>query len=129
MTPEEAVAECNRWLAHLEGQKAKSIRMQELAAMARQGPEQQKQAQRELHQMDRQPKVYDGANLEKAVKALLDERDRYEEILQNAIKVRSELEEEHARVLADWGDERKELKAQLASWGLGFGDDQHKVVT
>lgn len=74
LTQDEAVAECERWLAHLEHQRQKTKRIQELAVMARQGPEQQKEAQRKLRQIDRQPHVYDGANLEKAVRCLLEER-------------------------------------------------------
>ena len=71
MTDDEAIAECERWFAYLERQKAKSEKLTELAAMARQGPEQQKEAQRQLRQIDRQPTVYDGAKLSDAVRHLV----------------------------------------------------------
>ena len=71
MSDDEAVEVCEKWFAHLERQRQKTKRLQELAAMARQGPEQQAQAQRELGRIDRQPVVFDGAYLEPAVRHLV----------------------------------------------------------
>lgn len=71
MTNQEAIEICNGWLSHLDRQREKTIRMQQLAAKARKGPEQAKEAQRELRKIDNQPKVYDGARLESAVRHLI----------------------------------------------------------
>ena len=70
MNTKDAVDECQRWFAYLDRQKEKTIKMQQLASKARQGPEQAAEAQRELRQMDRQPTVYDGARLRPAVEHL-----------------------------------------------------------
>lgn len=59
MTDDEAFEICEGWFAHIQRQKAKARKMAELATMARNG--QQEEAQRQMRQMDRQPKVYDGA--------------------------------------------------------------------
>ena len=67
----EAVAICREWLAYLERQKHKTERMQELAALAKSGPEGQKEAQRELRRIDRTPTVYDGARLRPAVEHMI----------------------------------------------------------
>lgn len=69
MKPEVAIAICEEWFAYLERQKAKSLEIQKLAAMARNG--QQEEAQRRLRQMDRSVTVYDGGRLEPAVRALV----------------------------------------------------------
>ena len=71
MDNREAIKICRGWLAHLDRQQEKAIKMQQLAAKARKGPEQAKEAQQELRQMDRQPKVYDGARLRPAVEHLI----------------------------------------------------------
>ena len=71
MDNREAIEICKGWLAHLDRQKEKSIRMQQLASKARKGPEQAKEAQRELRQMDRQPRVYDASRLQLAVEHLI----------------------------------------------------------
>lgn len=71
MTKSEALEECQRWLDYLEHQRNRVIEMQKLATMARQGK--QEEAQKRMRQMDRQPKVYDGARLEQAVKVLMRE--------------------------------------------------------
>ena len=67
----EAVDICNEWLRYLDRQAAKAKRLSELAAMARKGPEEQKQAQREMRRMDRSLTVYDGGRLRPAVEHLL----------------------------------------------------------
>lgn len=72
MTNQEAIAECKRWLVHLDQQQEKSVKLQELARMAKIGPEHQKEAQRQLRQIDRTPTVYDGANLRLAVEHLIE---------------------------------------------------------
>ena len=66
----EAIEECNRYLAHLDEQRKRSVRMQELARMARNG--QEKEAQRELRQIDRGITVFDASKLEQAIKKLLE---------------------------------------------------------
>lgn len=76
MDREEAIRECERWFAHLEKQKEKSIRLQELAAHARKGKAEQLEAQAEVRKMDRQPRVYDGSRLADAVRVLIKEVKR-----------------------------------------------------
>jgi hypothetical protein len=72
MNKTEAIEECNRWLAHLEEQRARSVRLQELARMARNGqPEEAKRALRQLDADRMNLTVYDGAKLEQAVLKLL----------------------------------------------------------
>lgn len=68
MNTSEAIEICESWFAHLERQKQKSIRLQQLAALARTEPE---KARRELAQIDRTPTVYDGARLLPAVQHLV----------------------------------------------------------
>lgn len=69
MKTSEAVEICESWFAYIERQKQRSIEMQKLAAMARNG--QQEEAQKRMRQMDRTPTVYDGARLEPAVRHLV----------------------------------------------------------
>lgn len=69
MKTDEAIEICEQWFAYIERQKQKSVEIQKLAAMARNG--QQEEAQRRLRQIDRTPTVYDGARLEPAVRALV----------------------------------------------------------
>jgi hypothetical protein len=69
MKAEVAIAICEEWFAYLERQKARSVEIQKLAAMARAG--QQEEAQRRLRQIDNTPTVYDGGRLEPAVRALV----------------------------------------------------------
>jgi hypothetical protein len=70
MKTDEAVRICQEWFAYIERQRVKSVEMQQLAAMARAG--QQEEAQRRLRQIDNSPTVYDGGRLEPAVKHLVD---------------------------------------------------------
>lgn len=72
MSLEEALEECNRWFAHLGDQRARALRMQELAKLARSGPEGHEEARRQMNVMDRQPRVYNGDKLEEAVAVLVD---------------------------------------------------------
>jgi hypothetical protein len=69
MNVKEAVSICEEWFAYIERQKQKSIELQRLATMARNG--QQEEAQRRRRQIDSTPTVYDGARLEPAVRFLV----------------------------------------------------------
>ena len=69
MSIDEAIDICDGWFAYIERQKQKSIEVQKLAAMARNG--QQEEAQRRLRQLDKSITVYDGAQLEPAVRYLV----------------------------------------------------------
>lgn len=71
MNTAEAIEICEGWFDYLDRDREKTKRLQELSAKARKGPEQAKEAQRELRQIDNQPKVYDGARLETAVRHLV----------------------------------------------------------
>ena len=68
MTNLEAIEICERWFRHLENQRQKSLVLQKAAALARQGN--QAEARRLKNSVDRQPKVFDGATLEPAVRHL-----------------------------------------------------------
>lgn len=65
MDDKEAMAEMEFWFNHLEEQKAKSEKIQELARLAKTEPE---RARRELRQIDKSPTVHDGARLYPAVR-------------------------------------------------------------
>lgn len=67
----EAKEECQRWLAHLDRQKAKAAEMQRIAAGRRDGTVTWQQAQRRLRALDSGVTVYDGARLAEAVMLLL----------------------------------------------------------
>lgn len=69
MNVKEAVAICEEWFAYIERQKQRSIELQKLATMARNG--QQEEAQKRMRQLDRSVTVYDGARLEPAVRFLV----------------------------------------------------------
>ena len=71
METDEAIEICEEWFAYLERQKQKALKLQELAALARTGPEGHAQAQKEKRRIDRTPTVYDGARLEPAVRHLV----------------------------------------------------------
>lgn len=72
MKLEEAKAECKRWLEHCDRQREKSIALQKLAAERRAGTVSDHQVRGRLSQIEGQGvRVYDGANLEQAVKCLL----------------------------------------------------------
>jgi len=70
MKTDEAVRICQEWFAYIERQRAKSVEVQKLATMARNG--RQAEAQRRLRQIDNDVTVYDGDRLEPAVKHLVD---------------------------------------------------------
>lgn len=69
MKTDEALEICERWFAHIESQRLRSIEMQKLATMARNG--QGEEARKRMAQIDRTPRVYDGATLEPAVRHLV----------------------------------------------------------
>jgi hypothetical protein len=67
----EAKAECQRWFDYLQRQDDKSKAIQALASERRKGTIDELEARRRLKQIDSGVTVYDGANLEKAVRVLL----------------------------------------------------------
>lgn len=68
----EAKAECERWFAHLDRQREKSIAMQRIASQVRSGEITSEEGQRKVRTLDGAGvTVYDGARLEQAVKLLL----------------------------------------------------------
>lgn len=69
MNTAEAIAICEAWFAHNEAERARSVEMQRLATMARSG--QGDEARRLMAQIDRSPRVFDGARLEPAVRHLI----------------------------------------------------------
>jgi hypothetical protein len=70
MKTDEAIEICQGWFDYIERQKQKSVEVQKLAIMARNG--QQEEAQRRLRQLDScSVTVYDGARLEPAVRHLV----------------------------------------------------------
>jgi hypothetical protein len=71
MTLNEAKAECERWFAYLKRQEEKSLALQKLATARRTGEIDEREGQRRLRTIQGSPTVYDGANLEKAVRVLL----------------------------------------------------------
>lgn len=72
MKLEEAKAECERWLAHLDHQRERALNMQRIATAVRNGEIDQEEARRRVRRHDGiTPVVYDGARLEQAVKLLL----------------------------------------------------------
>lgn len=72
MKLDEAKAECERWFADIQRQKDKSLALQKLAAQRRAGEITDDEAQRKLRSIQGAGiTVYDGTNLEKAVRVLL----------------------------------------------------------
>ncbi len=67
----EAKQECQRWFDYLQRQVDKSKAIQELASERRKGTIDEHEARRRLQQIDLGVTVYDGANLEKAVRVLI----------------------------------------------------------
>ena len=68
---DDAKTECKRWFAYLDRQKEKSLAMQKIAADRRSGTIDQEEGRRRVRALDSAPTVYDGANLERAVRLLL----------------------------------------------------------
>ena len=71
MKLDEAKAECERWFAYLRRQKDKSVAMQKIASARRLGEIDEQEERRRVRALDSGITVYDGANLEKAVRVLL----------------------------------------------------------
>ena len=72
MTLTKAKAECERWFAYLKRQEEKAVAFQKIAAAVRSGEIDQTEARRQQRRIDGCGiTVYDGANLEKAVRVLL----------------------------------------------------------
>lgn len=68
----EAKAECERWFAYLKRQEDKSLAVQKIASDRRNGVIGGDEACRRLRNIDGcSVTVYDGANLQKAVRVLL----------------------------------------------------------
>jgi multidrug efflux pump subunit AcrB len=92
MTADEALREAQKWLDYLEAQKARATKMQELAHLAKTD---QKEAQRQMRQMDQQPTVYDGARLADGVRVMVAEIERLRERLLEA-QAESALQENYS---------------------------------
>ena len=75
MNLREAQDECNRWLAYLEDQKARSLALQKLAADVRKGLD-KAEVHRRRATIDNSITVYDGTKLSEAVKFLLEYVDK-----------------------------------------------------
>lgn len=72
MKLDEAKAECARWFAYLDRQREKSLAVQKIASDVRNGVCDSDEGRRRLRALDGcSVTVYDGANLEKAVRVLL----------------------------------------------------------
>jgi hypothetical protein len=72
MKLDEAKTECERWFAYLQRQKDKSVALQKIASARRTGEIDEQEGRRRVRQLDGcGVTVYDGANLEKAVRVLL----------------------------------------------------------
>ena len=71
MTLTQAKAECNRWFEYLARQQHKSLQLQNIAALRRLDKIGEHEARRRVRTLDEGVTVYDGANLEKAVRVLL----------------------------------------------------------
>lgn len=70
MTKDEAIEECERYLAHLDRQRERSIKVQQLAKMSREGNGDE--ARRQLRQLDQSSVVvFDAGKLEPAIKLLI----------------------------------------------------------
>ena len=71
MTLNEAIEECQRYLAYIQHTKEKSEKIQETARVARLGD--QKRVRRMMERIDSNPVVYDGARLCQAIPILIRE--------------------------------------------------------
>ena len=71
MKLDQARAECERWFAYLQAQKDKAVAMQRIAAARRAGEIDEAEGRRRVRSLDSGVTVFDGANLEKAVRVLL----------------------------------------------------------
>lgn len=72
MTLVEARTECERWFAYLNNQRHKSMEMQKIATARRNGEIDLEEGRRRQRALDNcSVTVFDGADLEKAVRVLL----------------------------------------------------------
>jgi hypothetical protein len=72
MKLEAAKAECERWFSHLKRQEEKAIALKKLACERRAGTCSAEEGRRRVAQINGPGvTVYDGANLQKAVKVIL----------------------------------------------------------
>ncbi len=76
----DARIHARKWLAYLEFQRAKSLKLQEIAKKRRSGELNQTEAKRALKNIDSSPLVYDAAQLAFAVKTLIKYTDHLERI-------------------------------------------------
>ena len=73
MTLTEAKAECERWFEYLQGQKDKSVALAKLASERRRGLVGEQEGRRRVNEIQGAGiTVYDGGNLQDAVKTLLE---------------------------------------------------------
>jgi len=83
--PTDARATCQHWLDDIDEQKARSEKLASIAAKLRGGKLNKEEAKRQVQEIDGvSPRVYDGAELAKAVRTLLDENERMRELLGKA---------------------------------------------
>ena len=68
----EARAEAERYLAYLDGQASKAKRLAEIASARRSGEMNLVTARRKIRAIDDVSHVYDGSNLELAIRKFLD---------------------------------------------------------
>jgi hypothetical protein len=72
LTLAEARSECERWFSYLKHQKDKAVEMQKIASARRAGEIDKQEGCRRVRALDDcGVTVFDGANLEKAVRVLL----------------------------------------------------------
>ena len=71
MDTDTAIKTCQRWFDHVDLQKVKAEKMQQLAAQAKRGGIEATYAQRQLRQINNHVTVYDGARLREAVEQLV----------------------------------------------------------
>lgn len=71
MTKNEAIVECQRYLAYLDAERKRSFEFQRLATLARSGAVEE--ANHAARILDASPVVYDAGQLEHAIKRLLKE--------------------------------------------------------
>lgn len=69
MNLNNAILEARRWLSHLDRQRERSLALQEAARMARHG--RAEDARRIVRYVDKNPIVYDAANLQQAVTVMI----------------------------------------------------------
>jgi hypothetical protein len=68
----EAKEECERWFTYLEREKDRCVTIQQIAAAVRKGEITSDEGQKRIRRIDGcSVTVYDGANLQKAVRVLL----------------------------------------------------------